>query len=106
MRARIRLFAPTVLRRLPNDPHVYLMNRQRLGFGERSIQLPNVAAVEAAYAVKVGEWTQDEHGDYAPVTLATEPGFARCPECGNLSMNPLPSCPTCGVPPDEHPAVL
>jgi len=25
-------------------------------------------------------------------------GFEQCPECGNLAMNPLPTCPTCGEP--------
>lgn len=25
-----------------------------------------------------------------------KPGFARCPECGNLAMNPLPPCRACG----------
>jgi hypothetical protein len=25
------------------------------------------------------------------------PGMARCPECGNLAMNPLPTCAACGV---------
>jgi hypothetical protein len=30
-------------------------------------------------------------------TSFDQPGFARCPECGNLAMNPLPSCSTCGT---------
>ena len=25
-----------------------------------------------------------------------QPGFAQCPECGNLAMNPLPTCAKCG----------
>jgi uncharacterized OB-fold protein len=24
------------------------------------------------------------------------PGFEQCPECGNLAMNPLPTCSVCG----------
>jgi hypothetical protein len=29
--------------------------------------------------------------------LHREPGFAQCPECGNLAMNPDPTCPMCGT---------
>jgi len=25
-----------------------------------------------------------------------QPGFEQCPECGNLAMNPLPTCSMCG----------
>lgn len=34
--------------------------------------------------------------DLGELVITPEAGFARCPECGNLAMNPLPSCATCG----------
>lgn len=38
---------------------------------------------------RVCDWTE-------PVPVEPESGFARCHECGNLAMNPLPTCGTCG----------
>jgi len=66
---RVRLFAPTVLRRLPGESGVYLMNRQRRGWGERGVHLRSEAEVEVLYDVTVGPWEHDEHGEVASVTL-------------------------------------
>lgn len=43
---------------------------------------------------------QLDRGDQEEIAAlcGSEPGFAQCPECGNLAMNPLPSCGTCGEP--------
>lgn len=66
---RAKLFADTVVRRHSGEPGVYLMNRQKRGWGERAIAFKDVAEVEVFYAVSVGEWAEDEYGEYAPVTL-------------------------------------
>jgi hypothetical protein len=66
---RIRLFEPTVLRRREGDRDVYLMHRQKRGWGEYAIPLRHEREVEVFYHVTVGEWTSDEHGEYAPVLL-------------------------------------
>lgn len=66
---RVRLFQPTVLRRRSSDGGVYLMNRQKRGWGEYAIPFDNEAQVELFYHVAVGDWSTDEHGDVAPVAL-------------------------------------
>lgn len=70
LRLRVRLFENTVVRRRPGDSAVYLMNRQRKGWGEYAIPFPRIDEIELFYRVKVGEWARDEHGEYAPVVLA------------------------------------
>lgn len=65
---RVRLLGDTVVRRRDGDSLVYLMNRQRRGFGEYAIPHRNVAEIEVFYDVAVGDWGRDEHGEYAPVT--------------------------------------
>jgi site-specific DNA-methyltransferase (adenine-specific) len=66
---RARLFQDTVLRRREGDSQVYLMNRQRKGWGEYAIPYRTVGEVELFYHVTVGEWGEDEHGPVAPVRL-------------------------------------
>lgn len=70
---RVRLFCDTVVRRREGDAAVYLMNRQRKGWGEYAIPFKRVEEIELFYTVKVGEWTVDEHGQYAPATLVQTP---------------------------------
>lgn len=72
LRMRVRLLAPTVVRRREGDSSVYLMNRQKRGWGEYAIPLQRIEDVEVFYQVSVGEWDRDEHGEYAPVRLANE----------------------------------
>jgi len=67
---RVRLCADTVLRRREGESGVYLMNRQRHGWGEYAIQFRNAEEVEVFYHVTVGGWDSDEHGDFAPVVAA------------------------------------
>lgn len=69
---RVRLMAPTVVRRVPGDSGVYLMNRQKRGWGEYAIHMRSEQDVEVFYDVTVGAWTHDEHGEFAPVTLGSE----------------------------------
>lgn len=69
---RVRLFGDTVLRRRSGDPLVYLMNRQKRGWGEYAIPHRNADEIEVFYHAKVGEWSSDEHGEYAPVMLVRE----------------------------------
>ena len=66
---RIRLFQDTVLRRRDGDRAVYLMNRQKRGWGEYAIPHRSAEEVEVFYAVSVGEWASDEHGEFAPVCV-------------------------------------
>jgi hypothetical protein len=66
---RVRLMAPTVIRRAPGDSGVFLMHRQKRGWGEYAIQMRSAQDVEVFYDVHVGEWATDEHGEYAPVSL-------------------------------------
>lgn len=69
---RVRLFQDTVVRRRGGDAQVYLMNRQKRGWGESAIPFRSVEEVEVFYAVSVGEWEQDEHGEFARVVLSTD----------------------------------
>lgn len=66
---RVRLFMDTVVRRRDGDSMVYLMNRQRRGWGEYAIPHRNTAEVEVFYQVSVGEWESDEHGEFARVRI-------------------------------------
>lgn len=66
---RVRLFEHTVVRRRDGDSAVYLMNRQRRGWGEYAIPFRNTDEIEVFYDVSVGEWSADEHGEYAPVRI-------------------------------------
>lgn len=68
---RARLLEPTVIRRAPGDTGVYLMNRQKRGWGEYAIPMRSAQDVEVFYDVRVGEWSSDEHGEYAPVFLGS-----------------------------------
>jgi len=68
---RARLLAPTVIRRAPGDSGVFLMNRQKRGWGEYAIPMRSAQDVEVFYDVRVGEWATDEHGEYAPVSLGS-----------------------------------
>lgn len=67
---RVRLLGPTVVRRRPGDSSVYLMNRQRRGWGEYAIPLRDLTELQVFYDVSVGEWESDEHGEYARVEVA------------------------------------
>lgn len=67
---RVRLFGDTVIRRTDGDPLVYLMNRQKKGWGEYAIPHRSVDEIEVFYHVSVGDWQQDEHGEFAPVKVA------------------------------------
>lgn len=69
---RVKLFQSTVVRRIKGEPGVYLMNRQRRGWGEYAIPFRSVDEIELFYAVSVGAWDRDEHGEFAPVTLLDE----------------------------------
>ena len=69
---RVRLFTDTVVRRIDGDTSVYLMNRQRKGWGEYAIQFKSTNEIEVFYSVKVGDWTEDEHGEYAAVVCTRE----------------------------------
>jgi hypothetical protein len=69
---RMRLLQDTVLRRRPGDSAVYLMNRQRKGWGERAIPFRRLEDVEVFCHASVGEWAEDEHGEYAPVLAIRE----------------------------------
>lgn len=69
---RVRLFSDTVVRRRDGDNSVYLMNRQRKGWGEYAIQFKSTQEIEVFYSVKVGDWSSDEHGEYAPAILARD----------------------------------
>lgn len=69
---RVRLFMPTVVRRREGDASVYLMNRQRRGWGELAIPFRSTNEIEVFYHVSVGEWSRDEHGEFAPVALLRE----------------------------------
>lgn len=69
LRLRVRLFQDTVVRRIDGKPGVYLMNRRKKGWGEYAIPFRSTDEIEVFYHVKVGEWTSDEHGEYAPATL-------------------------------------
>lgn len=69
MNRRVRLFGDTVLRRREGDSQVYLMNRQKRGWGEYAIPCRTREEVEVFYAVTVGEWDKDEHGEFAPVQV-------------------------------------
>jgi site-specific DNA-methyltransferase (adenine-specific) len=64
---RVRLFCSTVLRRADGNGHLYLMNRKARGFGEYAIPVKNEDELRAFYHVTVGEWSRDEHGEFAPV---------------------------------------
>lgn len=66
---RVRLFADTVVSRRDGDASIYLMNRQRKGWGESAIPFRSVQEIEVFYSVRVGEWTRDEYGEYAPAIL-------------------------------------
>lgn len=66
---RIRLFQDTVVRRRDRDSAVYLMNRQRRGWGEYAVQHKSTEEIEVFYSVEVGEWRTDDHGEYAPVRV-------------------------------------
>lgn len=72
LQKRVRLFSDTVVRRRDGDSQVYLMNRQKKGWGEYAIPCRNVAEVEVFYAVEVGEWDRDDHGEFAPVRLVRD----------------------------------
>lgn len=67
---RVRLFSDTVVRRRAGESLVYLMNRQRRGWGEYAIPHKSIEEIEVFYAVSVGDWARDEHGEFAPVELA------------------------------------
>lgn len=67
---RVRLFCDTVVRRLPGESQIYLMNRKKRGWGEYAVPYRSVAEVETLYDVQVGEWQADEHGEFAPVSTA------------------------------------
>jgi DNA modification methylase len=69
LRQRIRLFDNTVVRRIDGDSTVYLMNRQKRGWGEYAIPHRNTAEIEVFYSVSVGDWAVDEHGEFAPVCV-------------------------------------
>lgn len=69
---RIRLFDHTVVRRRDGDNSVYLMNRQRRGWGESAISFRSTDEIEVFYQVSVGLWDRDDHGEFAPVTLLRE----------------------------------
>jgi hypothetical protein len=66
---RVRLLQDTVIRRKSGDSCVYLMNRQKRGWGEYAVPERSAKDVEIFYHVKVGEWAEDEYGEYAPVRL-------------------------------------
>lgn len=66
---RVRLLDHTVVRRRSGDTAVYLMNRQKRGWGEYAIPCRSIGELEVFYAVSVGDWQEDEHGEYAPVTM-------------------------------------
>jgi DNA modification methylase len=72
LRKRVRLFQDTVVRRRDGDALVYLMNRQRRGWGEYAIPHKDVAEIEVFYAVSVGDWQRDEHGEFAPARLVND----------------------------------
>jgi DNA modification methylase len=67
---RLHLFQDTVIRRLPGESDVWLMNRQKRGWGEYGIPFRNEDEVRVFFNVELGEWSQDEHGDFAPVKVA------------------------------------
>lgn len=69
LRLRVGLFADTVVRRRAGDSQFYLMNRQRRGWGESAIPFRRLEEIPLYYRVRIGEWSSDEHGDFAPVTL-------------------------------------
>lgn len=66
---RVRLFCDTVVRRRDGDSSVYLMNRQKKGWGEYAIPHRNLRDIEVFYAVSVGEWERDDHGEFARVEV-------------------------------------
>lgn len=66
---RVKLFEHTVVRRHKGESVVYLMNRQKRGWGEYAIPCRSVEEIETFYDVSVGEWGQDEHGEFAPVIV-------------------------------------
>lgn len=66
----------------PGAPRLVAVEREAMS-GERQDDNGNTMV----------DWVAAPPGDVPP----PPPGFAQCPECGNLAMNPLPSCPTCGT---------
>lgn len=66
---RVRLFGDTVVRRRDGESNVYLMNRQKRGWGEYAVPHRNTREIEVFYAVSVGEWERDEHGEFARVEV-------------------------------------
>lgn len=61
-------FCNTVLRR-DERGRVWMMNRPDRGWGEFAVPFESEDDVRVRYAVLIGEWTEDEHGPMAPVTV-------------------------------------
>ena len=62
--------------------------------GTRYPELGTIYISGAYMFVMEGNPDDDPRGPL--VEIIPSAGFARCRECGNLAMNPLPSCGTCG----------
>lgn len=60
------LLGDTVLRR--DGGKLFLMNRQEGGFRAWALPIESEAALLERYNVRLGEWSQDEHGAFCPVT--------------------------------------
>jgi DNA modification methylase len=69
LRQRVRLLGDTVVRRRDGDSAVYLMNKQKRGWGEYAIPHRSVEEIEVFYNVSVGKWDRDEHGEFANASL-------------------------------------
>ena len=56
-----------VVRRKPGDPLLYVFARQDTGWRTHAMAFKELEQIEQSGWV-VGEWTSDEHGEYAPLT--------------------------------------
>lgn len=60
---RTSIMAPTVVRRDPGG-QLWLMNRRAKGWGEFGYPHDNEAELLLRWRVRLGPWTEDEHGPY------------------------------------------
>lgn len=78
----------------PRTFSYWVFDMLNVKLGDELVDLfPGSGAVAEAWERYHERFIFDGEGELTDV-----PGFARCRECGNLAMNPLSSCRTCGEP--------
>jgi hypothetical protein len=77
---KIAIPRDTVLRR--KDGKLYLMTRQEGGWESYAHLVKNEAWVLDRFNVRIGEWAEDEHGEFRPVIKVTHRMVSKPPRPG------------------------